>query len=345
MARKKSGNKSGVTAAEKKAKTPPATKKIRGRKKAASRRRRAPITAARVRELAINAETFAAAETAVKLPESLPDILSAHPRLQASWERGRFLRNLRELAATAVTIAEAEQALELPADRLRQLLETDKEIADTWNQARLATTIEIKAALVSAAKDGKANAIKNVERLLVREIARSSQDFTHITIAEMVELTGKTRQTIHEWYTRYGLMRNSDKTYNLRDFLTWFEQFTLSKATGRNPHVELDILKTRKAEKLEIDLAHRRGQLLDRDEVMAGILARHQSLLDAFNRKAEELAMTCTNQPVPTIIRILQDFFADVCSQQCRLPEQLRLPPEIAERFAAILEELKPEGE
>ncbi len=308
--------------------------------------KRMPISVKMVKRLAIEFESMAEASTAAKTKRPLNKLMTDYPVLRKAWDRGRFLRNLKELAATAVTIPEAEEALELEAGYLKKEMEEDREVADTWNQARLATTIEIKAALVTAAKEGKPTAIKNVARILRTEIAKTAADLAHVSIAQMIEITGKTRQTVHDWYTKYGLSRNSDKTFNLVQFFGWFEEFTIRKTRGAGKPLALtDPLKAAKAEKLELDLAHQRDQLLDRGAVLAGQLARQQNLVNAISHKAEDLSMLCHGQPPEKITVILSSFFQDLRSQQCQVSEQLRLPPQAAETFRKLLEELRPEGD
>jgi len=307
--------------------------------------RRPKITAARLKLLAVECETIAAAEEQLAGNKSLAEIFDISEKLKAAWERGRFLRNLRRLAATAATITEAAQSLGMEADKLGEVLNSDIEAADMWNQARLAVTIDIKTALVAAAKEGKAAAIKNIEMILQREIAHGRTDFSRLSIDEMCQVTGRTRQTLHEWYTNQGLSRNSDKTFDLKTFLFWFENYVLRKADHRGSKTlaETDPLKAAKTEKLEINLAKEKKNLLDREQVMAGVLARYQMMINSFNRKADELAMLCHGQPPAKITELLNNFFTEVLGAQCQVPEELALPPAAAEEFLKLLAGLREE--
>lgn len=298
------------------------------RRKAASGKRRAektagrvPVSAAAVRALGIEASTLADAESRLKTRIPLAKVLAKRRKLREAWKRGRFLRNLRGLAATAATIGEAADALEIERDRLKEMLVTDREAADVWNQARLETTIQVKRAMVEKAKAGSPAAAKQVESILRSEIARPSVDFRRLTIAEMVEVTGKTRQTLHDWHIKGGLPRNSDKTYSLVEFVPWLEEFAARKVArgpGKAALATSNPLAAIKAEKMEVDLQRQRGELLDRREVLAGQIARHQNLLNSLNRKNEELAMLCDGQDSAKIAQILQTFFEDVRAGSAR---------------------------
>ena len=162
---------------------------------------------------------------------------------------------------------------------------------------------------------------------------------------EMVEITGKSRQTVHAWHAEYGLGRNSDGTFDLRVFIPWFAEFTLKKANRGSKAVDHDPFKAAKTERLEMDLQKQKGRLLDRDMVMAGQLARQQLLVNALGQRAEQLATICHGQPPEKIIQILNESFADIRRQQCQIPEQLRLGPEAVKSFIKLLESLKPEGQ
>jgi hypothetical protein len=73
---------------------------------------------------------------------------------------------------------------------------------------------------------------------------------------------------------------------------------------------------------------------------MAGIIARHQNLINALKHKAEELARDAAGQPQAKIMEMLNDFFDGMLRQQCSVPEQLKLPADIAEQFSELLRKL-----
>jgi len=319
------------------------------RKQKKTKKKKLPISAARIRKLAISSDTdtMTTAEVEAKTQKPLTEILAEFPRLQQAWDRGRMLRNLQQLAATAVTISEAEEAMALEPGKLKELLDTDLEIAGIWNEARLQTILDIKKALVDSAIAGKQIAAKQVEEILRREIAHPRIDFHHLTTQQMVDITGKARKTIHEWTTKQGLPRNSDKTHNLTEFLKWHENFIYKKVDtgGRPSRADLNPYQQAKAKQLQNQIQKDRGQLLDRLQVVTGQVARHQNLVNSFSRKADELAMICHGAEQGKISEILNSFFEEVRQQQCQIPDELRLPPEAAKILMKLLEMIKPEGD
>jgi len=130
--------------------------------------------------------------------------------------------------------------------------------------------------------------------------------------------------------------RNADKSYDLAMFLPWLEKFCLSKQ-GPTRIAPIDPLKSIKAEKIEIELSRQKGELLDRQIVLAGFLARYQSWLNALTGKKTELALACQNQPAKTIEDLLNQYFDEVRRKQCEVADQLRLPEAASRAFAETL--------
>lgn len=332
------------TSAKNPAKTKASTKSTKA--KSTAKRKRLPVSAVRVRAAAIASPTMAEAEAVLKIKKPLAEILALHSVLHAAWERGRFLKNIQQLAATAATITEACEALSLEPGTLDEMLKSDIEVADIWKEARTATIIKIKTARVDSAIGGNATAAKQVEAILRREIVHPAVDFTHLTTDQMISITGKSRQTIHDWQTKYSMPRNSDKSFNLASFIVWFEGYVFKKAdNGSGPAVvKLDPLRQSKADELQMRLDKQRGQLLDRGMVIAGMVARHQSLVSSLDRKSEQLSLACVGKPQPQIASVLDDFFSQVRDSMCQVPETLRLSADHARQLSNLLEDLKPKG-
>jgi hypothetical protein len=301
------------------------------------------ISAAMIKKMAFDCETIIAASA--KADFNLSPVFKRNIAFRKAWDRGRLLRNIAGQASTAATVPEAEQSLELEKGSLSELIERDTEVGDVWRQRRLILIAEIKSALIKLAKEGKLSALKQIEAILRNELASGRMDLNHIPIKQMVEITGKTRQTIHDWYTRFGLTRNSDRTFDLAVFIRWYEDF-VTKKTASPEGSPRDPLRTLKEKRLQMDLQRESGDLLGRSEVLAGLLARQQNLINNLNpSKAEELGSTCANKPPEKITEIINNFFFQVLRNQCNVPEQLRLPPEIADKFGEILNLIRPEGQ
>lgn len=310
----------------------------------AAKRLRLPVEEAEVRRLGLECDNLIEADAAIRTRKSLKEIFRKHPQLRQAWDRGRFLRNLRGLARTGASISQASKKLSFANGRvLRAMIDEDEEVGDLWDQTRLEVYIEIKAAIVEAAKEGKPAAVRAVESFLLDEKERPGFDPARITVLQLTELTGKARQRIHEWYTKFGLPRNADKTFDLGIFLAWYEEFLLKKASvGKEPASVLDPLKAMKAEKLKVELASHRNDLLDRSEVIIGQVAWVQNIVTFCKRGVEEFSRLCSSQPREKIAEIAQGFFRDLHIEAAKVPKELRLPAAMERELIEFLQRLKP---
>jgi len=310
----------------------------------AAKHLRLPVEEAEIRRLGLECDNLTEADAAVKKRKSLKEIFKKHPQLRQAWDRGRFLRNLRGMARTGASVSQASKKLGLANGQvLRAMINEDMEIGDLWDQTQLEVYIEIKSAIIEAAKEGKPAAVRAVESFLLDEKERPRFDPSHITILQLTELTGKARQRIHEWYTRFGLPRNADKTFDMGSFFGWYEEFLLKKApAGKGSAVVLDPLKAMKAEKLKLEMASHRNELLDRQEAICGLIAWAQHIVSFCERGVEELSRLCCNQPREKIAEIARGFFRDLHSETAKVPKELRLPKAKERELIEFLQKLKP---
>lgn len=313
--------------------------------------RKSAISQAEIKQLALESENMAQADSRkdhiTRDTKPLSEILDKHPKLKAAWDRGRFLRNIRNLARTGASVTQAAKKLRLANGRvLRAMIDEDIEVGDLWEQTQLEVYIEIKTAIIEAAKEGKADAVRAVENFLLEEKESPEFDVSHTTTLQLKELIGKTRQTIHDWYTKYGLPRNADKTYDLSIFFSWYEDFLLRKISlGEKSGTILDPLRAMRAEKLRVELASHKNQLVDRNEIVIQQVAWCQNLITICERNVEELARLCCNQPREKIREIHRVFFRELHSAAVNVPKALHLPAGQEKKLKKILQELKPPGD
>lgn len=313
--------------------------------------RKSAISQAEVKQLALECENMTQADSRkdhiTRDIKSLSEILDKHPKLKAAWDRGRFLRNLRDLARTGASVTQAAKKLRLANGRvLRAMIDEDIEIGDLWEQTQLEIYIEIKTAIIEAAKEGKADAVRAVENFLLEEKESPEFDASHITTLQLTELIGKTRKTIHEWHTRYGLPRNADKTYDLSIFFSWYEDFLLKKISlGEKSGTIRDPLRAIRAEKLKVELASHKNQLVDRNEIVIQQVAWCHNLITICERNVEELARLCCNQPREKIMEIHRVFFRELHAAAVNIPKALHLPAAQEKKLKKIMQELKPPGD
>lgn len=188
---------------------------------------------------------------------------------------------------------------------------------------------------------------RRVEDIIKQRFAATEgtkKDYRRVTLMQLIEITGKKRRTIYFWIDR-GLPREEDGTFLLPKVFEWLETYTENKTLERLPDRKMNPYQVNRARELAMHIAEREHQLLKRDEVMTGQVARHQNLINAFTHKSEELAMQAHGQPQSKIMELLGEFFDEVLRQQCSVPEQLHLPEEKAKLFSELLNSLNPKSE
>lgn len=326
--------------------TKPSTKQSKKSKKKilATKRLRLPVEEAEIRRLGLECDNLTEADAAIKKRKSLKEIFKKHPQLRQAWDRGRFLRNLRGLARTGANISEAAKKLGFANGQiLRSMIDEDQEVGDLWDQTQLEVYIEIKSAIVEAAKEGKADAVRAVENFLLEEKEHPVFDTSHITTLQLTELIGKTRKTIHEWVTKFGLPRNADKTFDLSIFFAWFEEYLLKRiSVGGKSVAALDPLRSMRAEKLRVELARHRSETLDRNKVIISLVTWAQHIVSFCDRGNVELSRLCVGQPREKIVEIHKRFFRDLHAETARVPKELHLPEAMEKEFIGFLQKLKP---
>jgi len=331
----------------------PQAKRRGSKKKAAvkrTNRNRLPVPGLFVRRLGFECEDLAAADIILgkerpRLRGTLSGYIGKHPELGAAWERGQLLRNIRACAAAIMTVSQAAKLLGFNRGaELRELLDTDNEVRNIWEQTRIQAIVSAKTALAEAAKSGNQQAIKAMEIFLCDEGEGRAVNINYsaLTINQMADLFGVTRQTIYDWYTKHGLLRNTEGGIDLKSAIEWYGNFVKRRTDGRI--LPADKLRDLKAEEKKIDLAQRRHRLLDREEVMAGLLGRWQKIVGAFKYKGRELATMVHGQTVDGSEDILNRFFEDLQREWLTVPEFLYLPPGAEKRLEELLVILRSDG-
>jgi len=340
--KKVSKNTKKNTKKDKSAATKSTQKKRSTSKSAKKQAQRLPINAAEIKKLAFENETLT--QAAALIPEvNLLEVLGKYSTLEKAWQRGAFLKSLADLATSAATHIETEETLGLGFGELENLIATDKEIADVWKRSRIKTVVALKRSIVNGVLEGNLASARQLEAILKRELATTAIDMTRLTILQMTELVDRPRQTLHEWHTKYGLPRNSDKTFSLAVFLKWFEEFTIKKVNIKP--IETDSLKDEKAKQLRMRTEEMKGNLLDRNEVIVGLIARDRALLDAFSKQVDNLPEIMGNQPPQEIKMLLEKVFEEIRRDLALPITQLKLPEAQEIKLRQLLDELKSEDE
>jgi len=298
-----------------------------------SRSRKAKLSIAAAKSLGYTSENQTAADAASGLDVTLAGLFryKKYATQKKAFERGQFLRNLEALAGVVETVSEAARKLGLASgSALREILDTDIEAGNLWNQKRLDTKIKAREGLITAAEAGNQAAIRAIENYLRddQRPAAAGPDLHKLMQKSIADLFDVDRLTVRNWTERHNCPRNADGSFDLASVIRWWKGYESRKSGA---HVEPgDKLRTLKAEEKQLDIAQRRGELLDRNEVIAGLVARCQLAVGAFNYKRRELANMVHNQTVEGIEDILGRFFEDLQRQQLDVPEFLELPAEAA---------------
>ena len=302
---------------------------------------------AKVRWLALECENLTEANATIRTRKSLADIIKKHPRLKEAWDRGRFLREVRDVASQSPLTSQAAKQLGFTERAFQELLGRDEEVADIWHQQQLQLYVTMKGRIFDLAEEGNPWAIKILDDFLQANAGLKANVLeVSVTTDQLAKLTGKSIRTLHNWRTKYDLPRNADKTFDLRAFFLWYEEFLIKKASGKNASISpLDPLKAAKAEMIKLELEKRRKQLLDRQEVVVGLVQRIQHLKNFCARGAEELSWRCQNQPRKKIKETFDVWFREMYLSFTKLPTCLELPPEKEKELVDFLQRLNPQGD
>lgn len=314
-------------------------KKRKKRKKKTVKRNSPPISAVRVKSLGYDCENLTEADKLTELDVSLTELFDKYPKLKEAWERGQFLRKVYQYADSVETVTQAARKLGLASgEAFRELLDTDKEVVNIWNNKRDDTRIAARKGIINAASEGNPTAVKYVEGFLKDDDNRTtpvSNDTKRLTQIAIAELFVVERQTIRNWEEKYGCPRNTDKTYDLARVIAWYKDYAGSQSAPKAD--SKDKLRDLKAEEKELDLKQRRHQLLPREEVIEDFVSNYQNIVGSLHYKSRELASLCHGQTVDGIEQILLRFFEDILRQWSEVPESLHLSAEASEKLIELM--------
>jgi len=215
------------------------------------------------------------------------------------------------------------------ADELRKLAELDGRFADSFDLEKYP---RVKQALEDAVS-------ARVEEIIRQRFAdKPGRDFNGVSLNQLIEVTGKGRRTIYFWIRR-GLPREDDGTFLLSKFFGWYEKYITEKLAVKNK--EVDPMREQKLRQLRMHIDEQMHHLLDRGEVLAGLAARVQKLVDVYAHRSGGAAAEAANQPLERVAEILNSLFDQLLESQTQVPEQLHLPEDVEKQFMGLLESLK----
>lgn len=297
-----------------------------------------PLTKAMVKAWGFDCENMTAA--ALNYKGNLVGRLERSGPLRQAWQRGRFLRDISQLAAVGMTKAEVAVRLDIELAAFEDML-IGPEAADIWTRAQIETLVQLKTGILESAMQGKGPALKSFERILQDDRPASSLDVYRMTEKQMLAVTGVTRQTLHTWVTEKALSRNSDKSFDLRVFIRWFEGFSQRKVNVNPKVASEDEMRNIKTADLKRKLDAELGKLLDREEVIAGLVARQQWENQFYDQNIESVCQKCGPLPPAGVREILDKFHDQRRLELSKVNIELQLGDKLQAEFEKFLKKIE----
>lgn len=169
-------------------------------------------------------------------------------------------------------------------------------------------------------------------------IEQHTFDPNRVKLKDLEPLLGVTRQAINEWL-KEGLPRNTDagKTFSLAAVFAWRMERLSNRPSpkGEAPNE----LRDKKAERLQIDIDKQKKNLLPREAVELGLIARMGVLIQFLDRKGRELPGLLAGQPAEDIQDVLSRFFDELKTAAADVPDEIAeaLPADRADAVRAAL--------
>lgn len=263
----------------------------------------------------------------------LNKLFEKKPCLRQAWLRGTFLKNIADYAATPKEIKDAGAAMGLEIGELEKIFTTDFEAAQTWNQSRHKKRMEIQDAFMKKAVEScSINAIKQMDKLMSREVIPSAADYAKVSIADLCELVDVTRMTLDNWYNMEGLPRNlgARPTFNLKAFIKWYAGHIIKITSPRKAETPAQ---SEKARKYKMENDEKVGRLLDRNKVILSFAARFQTDIRIFLKHLAE-------QKDPHTKQTLERIFEEIRRELTNTIPDLKLNEELLEHVKGLLRKI-----
>jgi hypothetical protein len=294
------------------------------------------------RDLRLAAQTCATFEAAAEQlgGVDLEGLLAGSKKLAAAWERGRFLRQVRQIAEEGIVAEEADRFLLPPLAKgtLAAQLATDHALRDIWVSGQGEAKRKARAGLMKLAEAGDPRARGLYEQLLCEQRqSAGAVDWDNLTPTQLEAATGILRPQWDRWAKQSGCPRKTNGTharYSLPAVIAWLRTH---ESTGSvKLEKGMDPLRAKKVEEKELDLAERRHHLLDRQQVVIGIVQRHRRLAEA-SKRIPDLLIELQGQGVEHMGQILEEFFRGLRAHQSEEFGELYLPEAAWEHLCAAL--------
>lgn len=278
---------------------------------------------------------------ALRYKGSLVSRIHRSTKLQAAWDRGRFLRDIAAFAGAGATKAEVAIQLKIELAIFEEML-ADPEAADIWVTAQNNAMLAIKMGIKDQAIAGKPAAIKSLTRIFENERpAGAVLDIFRVTMKQLEAIAQVSRETIHQWYSAKGLTRAGDNTFDLRQVWRWWELYSQRKVNVTPQVGAPDRLRSAKAIREEMGIDVERGKLLSRDEMVTGLVGRLQQFLELWDRMVDGVADKCSNMPKSGVLEILAKFKHELRGEFVKVEIEMKLTDSQRKKLESFLKELE----
>jgi hypothetical protein len=309
---------------------------------------------AAVKLLGLECQNLTEAEPKATLDVGIPlvEFVDAHPEAKAAWEKGQLMRALLAVAAAAGTMTEAATWLTkrgwgpFPTGKdLRHAIDGDVELRNLWDQHRLNNKIATRSGIIAAAIDGNQWAIQAADRYL-RDLdeddGAKKTDWNVITLGQLVELMGVTRQAVWKYRDQAGMPcmgSGPAARVDLKKWLPWYTEFMNKKIGGQKALTTASPLQDRKVRKLDLEYKIQMGQVVEEGAFIGWTTACLQAVIASF-ADLPEVANQMFGQPREEIVKALQRLQDDMAGRLQRTPEELHLSEEAQGKLREFYEVL-----
>lgn len=144
----------------------------------------------------------------------------------------------------------------------------------------------------------------------------------HLKAKDVGPIWSISPQAVGLWHRRDGAPRNSDRTYNLSELISWRERQIRAASEGSSKENNEARLKKFQADLKEIDLKKAIGELLRREEVERGRIARVMEVRKKLQAMPKALAGKAANRPPVEVQAIIEAAVRSIIEDFAREPTQ-----------------------
>jgi len=186
-------------------------------------------------------------------------------------------------------------------------------------QESVAQRLEREEAIAALNKRRQGEKLTRAEITAIRKFEeKRDEELRHRILSSLsqktlVDILGTSRKVLLEWESE-GLPRNSDRTYNLYSVLPWLKTRWYQGTKEAKDSPALERYRLAKARMAEVELAERRGKLIDIESVERGRVERiHMVKRIMFSIPNSASPVLATMSEPREIHKYLNDIMIEIC--------------------------------